>query len=103
VRPIPAAWLRRLPVVARDVLLGWVSEPILDVQGEAVVCLEVEAVSGRRYFLPMGAAEIDGDLVRITSPLHLMDDGEFYRRNGILLDSAALWIDPASGRVLAGS
>jgi|tagenome__1003787_1003787.scaffolds.fasta_scaffold20841888_3 hypothetical protein len=100
---MPAAHLRRLPVLARDLLLGWVSEPILDVSGEAVVCLEVEAVSGLRYFLPMAAAEIDAGLVRIASPLHLMDDGEFYRRNGAALDGSTVWIDPASGKVLAGS
>ncbi len=105
-----ASDVRGARVTVGDHHVGQVTDLVLDASCEFLIGLEVEARSGRRYFLPGPLAGIDDDGVTAASALHLVDAPEYYQRHGIglaMLQQSAghtpvvdVAIDPASLRVI---
>lgn len=73
-------------VLVADHPVGRVSDLILDPIETTVLGFEVEATSGRCYLLPLALTLIPNGHIAVTSPLHLVDDVEYYRRRGRRLD-----------------
>jgi hypothetical protein len=81
-------------VFVADHPVGHVTDLILDPVEDTVLGFEVEATSGKHYFLPLALSLIPNGHIAVTSPLHMVDDVEYYRRRGRRPD----W--PAAGRML---
>ena len=69
-------------VFVADHPVGYVTDLILDPVEDTALGFEVEATSGRLYFLPLALTAVPNGHVAVTSPLHMVDDVEYYRRNG---------------------
>jgi hypothetical protein len=69
-------------VFVADHPVGHVTDLILDPVEDTALGFEVEATSGRVYFLPLALTVIPNGHVAVTSPLHMVDDVEYYRRRG---------------------
>jgi hypothetical protein len=69
-------------VFVADHPVGHVTDLILDPVEDTALGFEVEATSGRVYFLPLPLTVIPNGHVAVTSPLHMVDDVEYYRRRG---------------------
>jgi hypothetical protein len=69
-------------VFVADHPVGHVSDLVLDPIEDTVLGFEIEADSGRCYFLPLALTLIPNGHVAVTSPLHMVDDVEYYRRRG---------------------
>ena len=69
-------------VFVADHPVGHVTDLILDPVEDTALGFEVEATSGRVYFLPLALTAIPNGHVAVTSPLHMVDDVEYYRRHG---------------------
>jgi len=69
-------------VFVADHPVGQVTDLILDPVEDTALGFEVEATSGRLYFLPLALTAIPNGHVAVTSPLHMVDDVEYYRRHG---------------------
>jgi hypothetical protein len=69
-------------VFVGDHPVGLVSDVILDPVEDTALGFEVEATSGRHYFLPLALTLIPNGHVAVISPLHMVDDVEYYRRHG---------------------
>jgi sporulation protein YlmC with PRC-barrel domain len=69
--------------------VGRVVDVILEGEHGRVVGFEVRCEDGRHRFLPRAAASDDGSVIRIESPLALLDSDQldFYRRRGVTLRS----------------
>jgi hypothetical protein len=90
-------------VLVADHPVGYVSDLILDPIEDTVLGFEVEAASGRRYFLPLALALIPNGYIAVTSPLHMVDDVEYYRRRGRRLDwlaAEALQLELVTGAIV---
>ena len=74
--------LRGMRVFVADQPVGHVTDVILDPVEDTALGFEVEATSGREYFLPLALSMIPNGHVAVSSPLHLVDDVEYYRRRG---------------------
>ena len=62
--------------------MGEVSDLILDPAGSTVLGFEIRAHSGRMYFLPLPLTRVPNGSIAVSSPLHLIEDVEYYRRRG---------------------
>jgi hypothetical protein len=80
--------LRGRAVTVGDVTIGRVGDVVLG-EERAMVGLVLLAISGREYFVHHTAIESAGEVVRIGSALHLIDDVGYYRRHGVMLSSLA--------------
>jgi hypothetical protein len=69
-------------VFVADHPVGYVTDLILDPIEDTALGFEVESTSGRHYFLPLALTVIPNGHVAVTSPLHMVDDVEYYRRRG---------------------
>jgi hypothetical protein len=69
-------------VFVADHPVGHVTDLILDPVEDTALGFEVEATSGRFYFLPLALTAIPNGHIAVTSPLHMVDDVEYYRRHG---------------------
>jgi hypothetical protein len=69
-------------VFVADHPVGHVTDLILDPVEDTALGFEVEATSGRLYFLPLALTAIPNGHVSVTSPLHMVDDVDYYRRHG---------------------
>jgi len=69
-------------VFVADHPVGHVTDLILDPVENTALGFEVEATSGRVYFLPLALTAIPNGHIAVTSPLHMVDDVEYYRRRG---------------------
>jgi hypothetical protein len=78
--------MRGMRVFVADHPVGHVGDLILDPIENTVLGFEVEADSGRCYFLPLALTLIPSGHIAVTSPLHMVDDIEYYRRRGRRLD-----------------
>ncbi|MDX6548460.1 MAG: hypothetical protein QOG33_2010 [Gaiellales bacterium] len=97
--------LRGMTVLVGDHPIGQVSDLILDRVGETVVGFDVRAKTGRHYFLPLPLSLMSGNGLVAASPLHLVEDVEYYRRRGLPVSWAAAGaarIELLSGRILPG-
>ena len=76
-------------VVTSGIELGRVVDVIFAESGERAIGLDVRCRDGENRFLPMAAADVDGDVL-VDSPLVLLepDQLDFYRTNGRALRSA---------------
>ncbi|HYX87104.1 MAG TPA: hypothetical protein VE777_19215 [Gaiellales bacterium] len=91
------------PVVAGGHVVGAVADLVFDEPLERLVGFEVEALSGRRFFLPRGLASAGADGIAASSPLHFVDDPGYYRSHGIALadlDGELVEVDLESGAVV---
>ncbi len=101
-RSTSAARLRRLPVRVADHTVGRSSDLIFDAGCRRLTGFEIEALSERKYFLPLAAARLGGDGIAIESALHLVDDTSWYESGGLAL-SALLELRACAGAHDAGS
>jgi hypothetical protein len=69
-------------VFVADHPVGHVADLILDPVEDTALGFEVEATSGRLYFLPLALTAIPNGHVAVSSPLHMVEDVEYYRRHG---------------------
>ena len=100
----PLSDLRGIGVVVGDHHVGAVAGIILDPVEDTVLGFAVESHGSRSYFLPLALAMPRDGALGTASPLHLVDDLEYYRRRGRPLDwrQAIGWeLEWASGRVSA--
>jgi hypothetical protein len=76
-------------VVTGGIELGRVVDVIFDSTGEKAIGLDVHCKDGENRFLPMAAADVEGD-VTVGSPLMLLepDQLDFYRAQGRALRSS---------------
>jgi hypothetical protein len=76
-------------VVMNGIRVGHVVDVILAPDGETVVGFDVRCGDGRRRFLPIAAAAVNGRTLEIDSPFALLDSDEldFYRAEGRTLRS----------------
>lgn len=76
-------------VVTGGIELGRVVDVIFAESGERAIGLDVHCRDGENRFLPMAAADVDGDVL-VDSPLVLLepDQLDFYRTRGRALRSA---------------
>jgi hypothetical protein len=74
-------------VVLKGVQVGRVIDVILEREKNGVIGFEVRCEDGRHRFLPRAAATSDGAVIKIDSPLALLDDDQldFYRQRGVSL------------------
>ena len=81
VRVLSAEQLLRLPVRLAGIDVGRAVDLILDPGQGRVLGLEVLCRDDVHRFLPLAAAEVDGEEIRLSSAFALMDDTgfEFYR------------------------
>jgi len=90
-----------MPVTVGDHLVGTVAEVLLDPAHSLALGFELEALSGRRYFLPFALARLAPERVAVTSPLHLVDDVEHYTKRGAIPGPAEdLLLEVVTGRVV---
>jgi uncharacterized protein YrrD len=97
--------LRGMVVRVADHTVGEVADLILDNSGETVLGFEVRAQSGRLYFLPLALTLIPNGSMAVASPLHMVEDVEYYRRRGRPASwpqAGRLSVDMAGGRVISG-
>jgi hypothetical protein len=90
-------------VFVADHPVGYVSDLILDPIEDTVLGFEVEATSGRCYFLPLALALIPDGHIAVTSPLHMVDEVEYYWRRGRRLDwlaAEALQLELVTGAIV---
>ncbi len=73
----------RLPVRARGVELGQPTDLIVDVEAGKAVGVDVLCADRQHRFLPLAAATIEDDRIRIRSALILLEesDASFYREH----------------------
>jgi hypothetical protein len=88
-------------VFVADHPVGRVSDLILDPIENTVLGFEVEAASGRCYFLPLALTLIPNGHIAVSSPLHMVDDVEYYRRRGRRLDWTSA--DPLELELVSGA
>jgi hypothetical protein len=96
--------LQGIGVLVGDHHVGAVAGFILDPVEDTVLGFEVESHGGRRYFLPLALTMLRDGALDTASPLHLVDDVDYYRHRGRRLDwpQAAGWeLEWVSGRVSA--
>jgi hypothetical protein len=86
-RALTADDLLRLPVKVRGIQLGWPVDVILDAQGRRAFGLDVLCGDDSHRFLPLAAAQVRDDEIRVGSALTLLTDAEleFYRTRGSTL------------------
>jgi hypothetical protein len=97
--------LRGMTVMVGDHPIGEVSDLICDRLGDTAVGFDVRAHSGRHYFLPLALSSISGGKLTAASPLHLVEDVEYYRRRGRSVSWPIVGtarIELLSGRILPG-
>jgi hypothetical protein len=90
-------------VFVGDHPVGQVSDLILDPVEDTALGFEVEATSGRHYFLPLALTMIPNGHVAVTSPLHMVDDVEYYRARGRRLtwtEAGSLQLELVSGAIV---
>jgi uncharacterized protein YrrD len=95
--------LRGMTVRVGDHAVGEVSDLILDPTGATVLGFEIRAHSGRMYFLPLPLTRIPNGSIAVSSPLHLIEDVEYYRRRGRVVtwpQASPLSMDLAGGHVV---
>jgi hypothetical protein len=95
--------LRGMAVHVGDHAVGEVSDLILDSAGTTVLGFEIRAHSGRTYFLPLPLTLIPNASIAVASPLHLIEDVEYYRRRGRAVtwpQASPLSMDLAGGQVV---
>jgi hypothetical protein len=81
---VSAEQLLRVPVRLRGIQLGRSADLVLDFARRRALGLEVACGDDERRFLPLAAAEIDGQEVRVSSPFVLLNASEltFYTTRG---------------------
>jgi PRC-barrel domain len=97
--------LRGMRVFVADHPVGHVTDLILDPVENTVLGFEVEATSGRLYFLPLALTAIPNGHVAVTSPLHMVDDVDYYRRHARRPRwpaAASMHLELVSGAILEG-
>lgn len=95
-----------MPVQVRDHAVGEVADLILDPTGGSVLGFEVRSRGGRSWFLPLPLTMIPNGSIVVASPLHLIDDVEYYRHRGRAVSwpqAASLSVDMAGGRVVTAA
>jgi len=95
--------LRGMRVFVADQPVGNVTGLILDPVENTALGFEVEATSGRLYFLPLALTAIPNGHVAVSSPLHMVDDVDYYRRRGRRLDwpgAESLELELVSGAIM---
>ena len=98
---LPFNQLRGMRVHVGNVEVGEVSDLILDPAGDTVLGFEVRA-DGRVYFLPLALAMIPNGSMAVASPLHMVDDVDYYRRRGravVWPDAGQLHLELAGGSI----
>ena len=77
-------------VATNGIELGRVVDVILDESGERPIGLDVRCGDGEHRFLPLAAADVNGENVEVESPLTLLepDQLDFYRARGRALRSS---------------
>jgi hypothetical protein len=98
--------LRGMPVRVGDHDVGEVADLILDPTGATVLGFEIRSRSGRSYFLPLALTMIPNGGVAVASPLHLIEDVEYYRRRGRAVSwpqAAQLSMELVGGRVVTAT
>jgi hypothetical protein len=77
------------PVTLRGIELGRAIDIVLDLSAGRALAFEVQCGDGGRRFLPVHAARVVEDALRVSSPLAVLDEGDavFYRRHGTNLRS----------------
>jgi hypothetical protein len=86
-----------------DHTVGEVSDLILDPTGATVLGFEIRSHSGRTYFLPLPLTLIPNGSIAVASPLHLIEDVDYYRRRGRAVtwpQASPLSMDLAGGQVV---
>lgn len=100
------AELRGMRVFVADHPVGHITDLILDPIEDTALGFEVEATSGRSYFLPLALTTIPNGHVAVSSPLHMVDDVDYYRRRGRLPDwpaAESLELEFVSGAIVASA
>jgi hypothetical protein len=95
--------LRHMPVHVGDHSVGSVTELILDPVEDTVLGFVVRAVTERSYFMPLALTHFREGGIWLSSPLHLVDDVDHYRRRGRSLAWPAadqLQVELAGGRIV---
>ena len=90
-------------VFVADHPVGHVTDLILDPVEDTALGFEVEATSGRTYFLPLALTMIPNGHLTVTSPLHMVDDVEYYRARGRRLtwtEAGSLHLELVSGAIV---
>jgi hypothetical protein len=90
-------------VLVGDHPIGDVSDVILDRVGETALGFDVRAHSGRHYFLPLALSLMSNGRLAAASPLHLVEDVEYYRRRGLPVSwpaAGAARLELLTGRIL---
>lgn len=79
-----AGGLLGVPVRVHGIQLGHVADLVLDVERRRVLGLEIACGDDERRFLPFSVASFDEGVVRLTSPLVLLNESElsFYTTRG---------------------
>jgi len=98
--------LRGMPVRVGDHAVGDVTDLILDPTGATVLGFEVRSQSGSSYFLPLALTMIPNGSIAIASPLHLIEDVEYYRRRGKPVSwpqAGPLSVELIGGRVVSAT
>jgi hypothetical protein len=98
--------LRGMPVQVRDQAVGEVVDLILDPTGGTVLGFEVRSRGGRSWFLPLPLTMIPNGSIVVASPLHLIDDLEYYRHRGRTVSwpqAESLSMELAGGRVVTAA
>jgi hypothetical protein len=83
-RGLAAAELLLLPVRLHGIQLGRPVDVLLDPDRERAIGLDVISPDDVHSFLPLAAAEVEGEEIAVESALLLLDDRElaFYRAQG---------------------
>jgi hypothetical protein len=92
-------------LVGGDHPIGEVSDLILDRIGETALGFDVRAYSGRHYFLPLALTLMSNGRLAAASPLHLVEDVDYYRRRGLSVSwpaAGAARVELLTGRILPG-
>lgn len=100
----PLSDLRGIDVMVGDHHIGEVTGVILDPVEDTVLGFEVRSRGGRSYFLPLALSMLNQTTLTTASPLHLVDDVEYYRRRGRAIGWAGAGgcqVDWLSGRISA--
>src|SRR5688572_12100686 len=91
-----------MPVTVGDHLVGTVVHVLLDPAHSFALGFELEALSGRRYFVPFALTRLVPEGVAVTSPLHLVDDLEHYIKRGAIPGPGDdLLLEVVTGRVVS--